>query len=96
MRPVLRCAIALLAASRLSWCPTHVGVFIDYRPAILARLERVITRHENCVKWNNPGCLIFVGQAGARPLANGYARFATAAAGEVALERDLRAKLGRV
>ena len=91
-------ASMLLAGSNFERAPVVYvikPVMIDYRPAILAGLERAITRHEHCVKWNNPGCLAFAGQAGGERLANGYARFRTEAEGRVALERDLTLKLGR-
>lgn len=70
-------------------------VWIDVRPAILSRLERAIARHENCRRWNNPGCLVFRGQPGASRHASGYAIFRTQTEGRLALHRDLQAKLAR-
>jgi hypothetical protein len=62
---------------------------------ILRKLDRAITRHEHCIRWNNPGCLVFSGQPAAVRLPGGYARFATMRDGARALLRDLRAKLRR-
>jgi hypothetical protein len=62
---------------------------------MLERLERSIMRHENCQRWNNPGCLVYARQPGAVRVASGYARFQTQTEGRVALKRDLRGKLRR-
>jgi hypothetical protein len=88
-----RVAIALFLIAGKALCPEHAG--IDERPKIMVRLVRSIARHENCAAWRNPGCLAFADQPGATRLPNGYAQFRTREDGRVALERDLRAKLGR-
>jgi hypothetical protein len=62
---------------------------------LLARLETGIARHENCLSLKNPGCLIYRRQPGASRAASGYARFRTQTEGRLALNRDLRKKLGR-
>lgn len=109
IRALLRVAIAALTPTLPLLSPTLSvdramsaaivrpadAIAIDIRPAVLVRLERSIARHENCVQWNNPGCLAYAGQANALRLANGYAEFLTERDGRVALENDLRAKLGR-
>jgi hypothetical protein len=98
IRVVIRLAIALLIPTSPLLSPARPAIMpvaIDIRPAILARLERSIARHENCVSWNNPGCLAFAGQRNAQRLANGYARFRTLADGRLAEKNDLKAKLER-
>ena len=48
-----------------------------------------------CARLNNPGCLSYAKQPGARPGALGYAEFAKASDGWEALLNDLRAKCRR-
>ena len=54
-------------------------------PAVQERLFVALSRAEGCVRWNNPGCLKFAGQAAAVRGPHGYAVFKTAAAGRQAL-----------
>ena len=49
------------------------------------RLKVAISRIENCKRWNNPGCLKYAKQLGAKRGPNGYAVFKTKELGERAL-----------
>ncbi len=89
----------LRAVNLLTWlclpcmAPMHIG--IDSRPMILNRLVQGISHHENCIRWNNPGCLSFARQRGASRTTEGYAAFKTMEHGKRALQRDVEAKLSR-
>jgi hypothetical protein len=51
-----------------------------------------IAKEENCAKFNNPTCLIFVGQTGATRHKSGFAIFPDREAGWEAGLLDIRAK----
>lgn len=53
------------------------------------RLFFAIARVENCRSWNNPGCLKFARQKGARRGPRGYAVFKTLALGRRALSLQI-------
>jgi hypothetical protein len=57
--------------------------------SVASQLFSAISRVENCRKWNNPGCLKFARQKGARRGPKGYAVFKSRAFGERALLRQI-------
>jgi hypothetical protein len=61
----------------------------------ISKLSSLISKYENCVKWNNPGCLIYKRQPGSKGNKRGFAEFDTLQEGKQALENDIRAKLAR-
>lgn len=74
--PTYLCVFPLLA-------PVNIG--IDVRPAARLRIVRTVGRLENCRAWNNPGCLRWARQAGARPGPDNYAVFKSVQLGHAAL-----------
>ena len=59
------------------------------------RLYSALTRIENCRAWNNPGCLKFAHQPGARRGPGGYAAFRSLVDGERALRDRIAMGAGR-
>ena len=59
------------------------------------RLYGALTRIENCRAWNNPGCLKFAHQLGARKGPGGYADFQNPVDGERALKDRIARGAGR-
>jgi hypothetical protein len=62
---------------------------------LAASIRQVEGYNPNFAANNNPGNLIYVGQAGAVPGAGGFAKFPTAAAGEAALESQIQNYIDR-
>ena len=59
------------------------------------RLIHGISKVENCVRWNNPGCLKYAGQLGAKKGPRGYAVFVDPYFGHLALRRQVLRYKGR-
>jgi hypothetical protein len=81
-------AVLVLVPS-LSYAPT-------WKPqrTVSSALVYAISRIENCAKWNNPGCLRFARQLGARRGPDGYAVFKTATLGLRALKLQISRNKG--
>ena len=58
------------------------------------RLQSAISRAEACHKWNNPGCLMYAGQANATRGPGGYAVFKTPSSGRKSLRWQIRRHRG--
>lgn len=57
-------------------------------------IASVIEKNEGCFFANNPGCLVYVGQVGAKRGRAGYASFRSVGEGHMACVRDVERKLG--
>jgi hypothetical protein len=64
--------------------PIHIGVQDETR---FMRMEQAVSKIENCIKLNNPGCIRYAKQEGAIRDWKGYAQFDTIANGRLALHR---------
>lgn len=62
---------------------------------VVDRLISGLSKVENCVRWNNPGCLKYAGQFGARKGPRGYAVFRHPAYGYRALRRQILRRKGK-
>lgn len=58
------------------------------------KLFQALSRAENCVVWQNPGCLKFARQPGARLGPKGYAIFDTLDQGKDALRKRISSRTG--
>lgn len=62
---------------------------------VVDRLVAGLSKVENCAKWNNPGCLKYAKQFGARKGPRGYALFRSPAYGYRALRRQILRRKGK-
>ena len=74
----------LLAVSFTCWAPP-IPLNTPGVPWVRQRLFRALSQVENCRVWNNPGCLKYARQLGARIGPHGYAIFQTLRDGQRAL-----------
>jgi len=61
---------------------------------VSSRLFEALSKVENCANWNNPGCLKYAKQKGAKRGPRGYAVFKTKALGERALALQIQRHAG--
>jgi hypothetical protein len=78
----------LISLPLVAHAPIKVFV-VPPKTRVVERLFQALSLIEHCMKWNNPGCLKFAGQAGAVENDLGYAVFRRLEQGELALRRRI-------
>ena len=71
------------------------GLMFSHDGSTVDRLFEAISKTENCRKWNNPGCLKYAKQEGAKRGHRGYAVFKTVELGSAALMRRIEKYRGQ-
>jgi hypothetical protein len=88
MRPLLLFVLAaVLHAPPIPLCTPGVSW-------VQQKLFDALSRFENCRAWNNPGCLKYARQPGARPGPHSYAIFRSFADGQRALRARIALRAG--